>query len=42
MCLEISTVHWVKCTYRELSSALGLLQKISSYAKGGNKQHLFQ
>ena len=41
-CLECSLVHWVKYTYRELRSVLGLLQKIPWSAKGGHKVHLFQ
>ena len=40
-CLECSLAHCIKCTYRELRSVLGLLQKISC-AKGGHKGHLFQ
>ena len=41
-CLESSLAHWVKCTYGELRSVLGLLQKISWCAKVGHKLHLFQ
>ena len=41
-CLESSFAHWVKCTYGELRSVFGFLQKISWCAKGGHKQHLFQ
>ena len=42
-CLERGLAHWViKCTYRELRSVLGLLQKLSWCAEGGNEQHLFQ
>ena len=41
-CLQISSVHWVKRTYKEFRSVLGLLQEITWCAKGGDKQHLFQ
>ena len=41
-CLQRCLSHWVKCTYRELRNVLGLLQKISWCAEGGNEQHLFQ
>ena len=41
-CFESGLTQWIKCTYGELSSVLGLLQKISCCANGGNKQHLFQ
>ena len=40
--IESSLAHCVKCTYRKLWSLFGLLQKISWYAKGAHKQHLFQ
>ena len=40
-CFESGFTQSIKCTYRELSSVLGLLQKISWCANGGNKQHLF-
>ena len=42
MCLERSSVHWVKCTYRVLRSVLSLLQEISWCAKVAHIQHLFQ
>ena len=41
-CLESTLAHCVKCTYGELRSVLGFLQKISWCTKGGHKQHLFQ
>ena len=41
-CFESGLTQSIKCTCRELSSVLGLLQKISWCANGGNKQHLFQ
>ena len=41
-CLESGLTQWIKCTYRELSSVLGLLQNFFWCANGGNKQHLFQ
>ena len=41
-CLKSSWEHWVNCTYRELKSVLGLLQKNYCCANGGHKQHLFQ
>ena len=41
-CFESGLTHWIKCTYRELSSVLGVLQNISWCAIGDNKQHLFQ
>ena len=34
--------NWIKCTYKELRSALGLLQKICWCNKSSQKQHLFQ
>ena len=37
-CLESSLADWVRWTYRELRSILGLLQKISWFPKGGHKQ----
>ena len=40
-CLESSLSQWSKCTYRELRSVLGWLQKISCCANGDHKQHLF-
>ena len=36
-CLESTLAHCVKCTYRELRSVLGFLQKISWCTKGGHK-----
>ena len=41
-CLESGYANWVKCTYGELRSVLGLLQNISWCTKDGQKQHLFQ
>ena len=41
-CLESILAHWVKCTYGEPKSVLGLLQKIFWCAKSGGKLHLFQ
>ena len=41
-CLQSSLAHWIKCTYRELKSVLGLPQNISWCTKGGHKQNLFQ
>ena len=40
--LESNLTQWIKCTYRELRSILGLLQKVSWVAKGDGKQYLFQ
>ena len=39
---ESRSAHWVKCTFRELRSAPGLLEKNYWYATGGHKQYLFQ
>ena len=41
-CLESSLAHCVKFAYSELRSVRSLLQKISSCAKGGHKQLLFE
>ena len=41
-CFEGGLTQWIKRTYRELRSVLGLLKKISWCANGANKQHLIQ
>ena len=43
-CLKVfikSFTFWVKSSYRELRRVLGLLQKVSSCAKGGHNQYVF-